>query len=241
MASPVFEFWGADPNGFDASTQDTWQLKMISQFALLLAAATVGILHMSAPDHWATLIALARISNWSRARLLEIGIMTALGHVAISVALGFAILGLGFAFSHQVSQYATEAVGLAMLIGGLAYAARELRASKEERYDEEALKALARGEETRGTRFRYFAVLGAALSPDLAILPVFLLALPIGLGFAFATAAVFGLASISALLVFLVLGMAGLGKVFERVPPRYNDALVGFVIAGVGAYILLFG
>ncbi len=214
---------------------------MISQVALLLAAATVGILHMSAPDHWATLIALGRMSKWGRARLLEVGVMTAVGHVVLSVVLGFAIVAVGVAFSAQASADVTAAVGLAMVVGGLAYGLRELRAGGTEDYEREAAEGLAKGEGRFGRRFRYFAVLGAALSPDLAILPVFLLALPMGLGFAVATALVFGVASTLALLFFLVLGMAGMARVFERVPPKYNDALVGFVIAGVGAYVLVFG
>ena len=212
---------------------------MISQAALLVAAASVGILHMSAPDHWATLIALGRVSGWSRARLMEVGVMTAVGHAALSVALGFAILGVGYEFSSRVSGYVTEAIGLAMLVGGLAYAIRELKTDRYEDYAKEAFEELSVGEAKFGSRFRYFAVLGAALSPDLAILPVFLLALPIGLSFAFAAAVVFGFASIAALLFFLVLGMAGLARVFERIPPRYNDALVGLVIAAVGVYVLI--
>ena len=214
---------------------------MISQSALLIAAASVGILHMSAPDHWATLIALGRISRWSRSRLIEVGAMTAVGHAALSVALGFVVLGVGLAFSSQVSGYVTEAIGLAMLVGGLIYAVRALRTHGAEDFAKEADEELLNGETRFGRRFRYFAVLGAALSPDLAILPVFLLALPIGLDFAFATAVVFGLASIAALLLFLILGMVGLARVFERIPSRYNNALVGFVIAAVGAYVLVLG
>lgn len=212
---------------------------MISQSAVLIAAATVGILHMSAPDHWATLIALGRISKWSKEQLLGVGVMTAVGHVALSVLLGFAILGLGIVFSQQLSVYVTEAIGAIMLLGGLVYGIRELRVNVEEDYVRETNEKLAKGEGTFGRRFRYFAVLGAALSPDLAILPIFLLAVPVGLGFAFATALVFGFSSILALLLFLILGMAGLARVFERIPPKYNDALVGFVIAAVGAYVLL--
>jgi hypothetical protein len=170
---------------------------------------------------------------------MEVGIITAVGHAALSVALGFTILGAGLAFSNQVSGYVTEAIGLAMFVGGLIYAVRELRINGKKDIARETVEELSRGETRFGKRFRYFAVLGAALSPDLAILPVFLLALPIGLGFAFATALVFGLSSIAALLFFLTLGMAGLGRVFERIPPRYNNALVGFVIAVVGAYVII--
>jgi len=39
----------------------------------------------------------------------------------------------------------------------------------------------------------------------------------------------------------LLLGSAGLTKAFEKIRPKYNDALVGFVIAAVGAYVILAG
>lgn len=212
---------------------------MISEDALLLAAATVGILHMSAPDHWATLIMLGRAERWKRPRLLEVGTMTALGHVALSVVLGFAIVVVGLAFSKQISVDVTEAIGLAMLAGGLAYGVWELRGKSAEDYEEETREELAKGEDRFGKRFGYFAVLGAALSPDLAILPIFLLAVPVGWSFVFLTAVVFGASSVAALLFFLVLGTAGLEKAFARLPPKYSDALVGFVVAAVGAYVLV--
>ena len=59
--------------------------------------------------------------------------------------------------------------------------------------------------------------------------------------FALDTAVVFAAASITALLAFLLLGSAGLAKVFQKFPPKYNDALVGFVVAAVGFYVLLAG
>ena len=196
---------------------------------------------MSAPDHWGTLIVLGRISKWNRSRLIEVGVMTAIGHVALSILLGFAIVALGLFFSQLVSLYITAGVGVAMVVGGLVYGIRELRSANDENFEEEAREKLSKGEGTRGRRFRYFAVLGAALSPDLSILPIFLLAVPLGLGFAFDTAVVFAVVSILTLLSLLLLGMAGLAKMFEKVPPKYNDALVGFVVAAVGAYILLVG
>jgi nickel/cobalt exporter len=214
---------------------------MVSQVPLLIAAATVGILHMSAPDHWATLVILGRVSGWNRSRLMGVGIMTAAGHVGFSVLLGFGVVALGFAFSQQISLYVTEATGAIMIVGGLLYGLRELRAENGEDYERETKEELAKGEGEFGKRFRYFAVLGAALSPDLSILPIFLLAVSFGLGLALDAAVVFAIASVAALLLFLLLGTAGLAKALERIPPRYNGALVGFVIAAVGAYVLLLG
>jgi len=214
---------------------------VFSPLPLLLAAASVGILHMSAPDHWATLIILGRVSKWNRARLMGVGVMTALGHVGLSVLLGFVIVEVGIAISQQASVYITEVTGVIMVVGGLIYGTKELMSNKSEDYEREVLEGVSKREGNLGKRFRYFAVLGAALSPDLSILPIFLLAAPIGLGFAFDTAVVFAIASVLALLIFLLLGSAGLAKAFERIPPKYNDALVGFVIAVVGLYILLAG
>lgn len=126
-----------------------------------------------------------------------------------------------------------------MIVGGLSYGARELLTSGSDDYENETREGLAKGEGAFGRRFRYLAALGAALSPDLSILPIFLLAVPIGRGFAVDTAIVFGLTSIGALLAFLLIGSAGLAKAFERLPSKYNDALVGFVIAAVGFYVLV--
>jgi nickel/cobalt exporter len=196
---------------------------------------------MSAPDHWATLIVMARISKWNRTRLMGVGLMTAVGHVALSLLFGFAIVEIGLTFSQLLSTYITEATGAIMIVGGLIYGVKTLRSNEVEDFEEEAKEELVKGEESFGKRFRYFAVLGGALSPDLSILPIFIIAAPVGLSFAFETAIVFSVASILALLLFLVLGSAGLAKAFERIPPKYNDALVGFVIAAVGFYILVAG
>lgn len=172
---------------------------------------------------------------------MGVGFVMAAGHVALSVLLGFAIVGLGLVFSQQVVEYVVEVMGLVMLVGGLSYGLRELRTASRIDYEATTRARLSRGEGPLEKRFRYFAVLGAALSPDLSILPIFLLAVPLGFGLALDTALVFGLASIVALLTFLLLGTAGLAKAIENIPPKYNDALVGFVIAGVGLYILVAG
>jgi putative Mn2+ efflux pump MntP len=72
-------------------------------------------------------------------------------------------------------------------------------------------------------------------------LPIFLLAVPMGLGLAMDTAVIFAVASILSLTLLVLLGSKGLSEAFARVPPKYNDALVGFVIAAVGVYVLYAG
>ncbi len=213
---------------------------MTDVLPLLSAAALVGVLHMSAPDHWVTLCILGQRASWSRARLLGFGLAAGGGHVMLSVALGFAIVAAGLVFSPELSGGITIATGLVMLVVGVGYGVKRISARDPPDYDKEADQELARAK-SAGRGLTYFVVLGGALSPDLSILPVFLLAVPAGLGFAADAALVFALASILTLSALLLFGSAGFAKVLSRAPAKYNDALVGFVIAAVGAYVLAFG
>lgn len=212
---------------------------MFSAAPLLTAAALVGILHMSAPDHWVTLVILGRISKWNRGRLFGVSIMTATGHVVLSVLLGFAIVGLGMAFSQQVSFDITLGTSAVMVVVGLVYGIRELLASRSKDCQEETRSELLESQRTFAKRFSYFAILGAALSPDVGILPVFLSSVPGGFRFALDIAVVFAAASIFALSVLVLLGSTGMAGTLEKLPPKYNNALVGFVVAAVGFYVLL--
>jgi hypothetical protein len=47
--------------------------------------------------------------------------------------------------------------------------------------------------------------------------------------------------SILTQLVLVQVGIRGLAKTFEHVPEKYNDFIVGFVIAAIGIYIIFAG
>ena len=72
---------------------------MANLLAYLIGAAVVGILHMSAPDHWLTLCVLARNKQWTPKKLFGISFVTAIGHVALSVAMGLVVVVIGRIFS----------------------------------------------------------------------------------------------------------------------------------------------
>ncbi len=214
---------------------------MVEVGPLLAATALVGVLHMSAPDHWVTLCILAQTAKWTRARLVAVSVLTAFGHVALSIILGFSIVILELGFARAASQYLTTAIGVLMLVGGTLYGVRVILSHPKEDYHREAEEKGARIGASVGRGVGYFAVLGAALSPDLSVLPIFFVAAPAGLVVAAYTALVFAISEVLSLTFLVLVGSRGLSEVFERVPPKYNDALVGFVIAAVGVYILIVG
>ncbi len=214
---------------------------MIQTVPLLIGAGLVGALHMSAPDHWATLIVLGRISKWSRTRLVGVSVAAAFGHVVLSVALGFTLVALGLAFSRSISIDIAEITGGLMVIGGLSYGIKTLASSLKKDFENDIEREYLEAKRRSARGIGYFAVLGAALSPDLSILPIFLLAVPVGLTLAIDTAIVFALASIITLSVLVAASSFGLEKLFARISPKYNNALVGFVIAAVGVFVIIAG
>jgi nickel/cobalt exporter len=209
---------------------------------LLVGAALVGVLHMSAPDHWVTLCILSRASGWSNKRLFGISLVTATGHTVLSAALGFGIAVAGLLFSRLISSYISYAVGFVMLAVGVFIGVRALVSKKKEEVTPGEKLLEKKKQNASGLNgIGYFAVLGAALSPDLSITPIFLASITVGVLFAFYLLIIFVVTSILAQLVLVQVGIKGLAKTFEHVPEKYNDSIVGFIIAAVGIYIILAG
>jgi nickel/cobalt transporter (NicO) family protein len=209
---------------------------------LLIGAALVGVLHMSAPDHWVTLCVLSRASGWNSRKLFNISLVTAVGHSVLSAALGFGIAIVGLLFSRLISSYISYAVGFVMLAVGLFIGARALVSKKKEEVTPgEKLLEKEKKNASSLKGIGYFAVLGAALSPDLSITPIFFASIKVGILFAFYLLIIFVVTSILTQLVLVQVGTKGLAKTFEHVPEKYNDSIVGFIIAAIGIYIILVG
>jgi nickel/cobalt transporter (NicO) family protein len=210
---------------------------------LLIGAALVGVLHMSAPDHWVTLCILSRSSGWNSRKLFIISFATATGHSILSATLGFGIAVAGLLFSKLISSYISYAVGFLMLAVGLFIGARALLSKKKREVtpEEKLLKENKTKNASRLNGIGYFAVLGAALSPDLSITPIFLASITVSVLFAFYLLIIFVVTSILTQLVLVQVGIKGLAKTFERIPEKYNDSIVGFIIAAIGIYIILAG
>lgn len=170
---------------------------------------------------------------------MSVSVVTGAGHVGLSLLLGLVIVEMGAIFSQVVSGYLTEGTGAVMVVAGLYYGMKTALSHQDEDYELDAEEEKEKVQSGKGVR--YFAVLGGALSPDLSILPIFLLAVSSGTQVEVSIASVFATASILSLILLVLAGSVGLSKVFERVPPKYNDSLVGFVIAAVGAYVIIFG
>ena len=213
---------------------------MANLLAYLIGAAVVGILHMSAPDHWLTLCVLARNKQWTPKKLFGISFVTAIGHVALSVAMGLVVVVIGLAFSHLISYYLDTGIGVIMVGAGLIVGIMPLVRKSDHQKQERSHENNDDKKSSKLTsKIGYFAILGAALSPDPSIIPIYLSAIPAGFYFAIELSVVFAAASILTLLLLVQLGTMGLAKTLAKIPEKYNDSMVGFVIAAIGIYVLM--
>ncbi len=194
---------------------------------------------MAAPDHWATLGVLGQVSKWNKKRLFTVSLITSMGHSFFSALLGFGIVLVGVVFADVFAHYISLGIGLIMLVVGLFIGFRSLFSKKKREITPEE-KLIENQKKFGGLNgVGYFAILGAALSPDLSITPIFLAAVPAGLVFAGYLALIFIFASILCLLILVQICSMGLAKTLARIPDKYNDAVVGSVIAAIGVYIVV--
>lgn len=214
---------------------------MASLFAYIIGAAIVGILHMAAPDHWLTLCVLARNKKWAPKKLFGISFITAIGHVGLSVVMGLVVVVIGRVFSYLISDYLDAGIGIVMIGVGLVVGIKPLVQRSEHHHDDHQ-DHVHEEEKKFGkltSKVGYFAILGAALSPDPSIIPIYLSAISAGFYFALELSVVFAVASIATLLLLVQLGTVGLAKSLAKIPEKYNDSMVGFVIMAIGIYVLV--
>lgn len=88
---------------------------------LLLAAATVGVVHAILPDHWAPIAVVARTQRWTLARTARVSALAAGGHVVASMVLGGVIAVIGLQFQHQVENQQGHIVGAVLVLTGAGF------------------------------------------------------------------------------------------------------------------------
>ena len=236
---------------------------MNSALVLLLAAAGVGFGHAVLPDHWAPLAVLARARRDPLRRVVRRSLAAAGTHVALSLLLGAVLIVVGLRFRDTVLRYEDYVVGGLLLATGAVFLILEL-AGRGHGHSHEGEHGHSHGgnghghshdhahphahdhahaPSSRPGRLQAAASLavpfGAAASPDLTILPVFLAASALGAATAVGSLVVFAgvtMATIVGLTVAASLGVARLtGPWIER---RANLLTAGTLLV-FGALIAL--
>ncbi len=208
--------------------------------ALVAAAAGVGFGHAVLPDHWVPLAVLGRARRYPLAKVARLSVLAAIAHVILSIVLGGVIIAVGLQFRATLQSAQDTIIGCLLVATGIGFAVFEL-AGRGGAHEHEHERELARDHETRGIRglAAVMVPFGAAASPDLTILPVFLAASTIGAGAAIGSLAAFGAVTVATIVGLTLAAARGGYEIRGQWLDRWGNTLTALTLILVGALVLI--
>ncbi len=231
--------------------------------ALIAAAAGVGLGHAILPDHWVPLAVVGRTQNYSLRRVARLSALAGFAHVLVSLALGSIIIVVGLQFRSAVESAQNTIVGGLLILTGLAFVLLELtghghhhhhddgpghehgHAHRGHRADHDdadpPAEAEAKGEAGGGRARRLATIMvpfGAAASPDLTILPVFLAATAAGAAAAVGALIVFSAVTIGTIIGLTLLACFGGYQLHGDWLDRWGNLFTALALLVIGGLVL---
>ena len=226
--------------------------------ALFAAAAGVGFGHAVLPDHWVPLAVLGRARRYPMTKIARLSGLAGVAHVLLSMALGAVIIAVGLQFRSTVSSAQDAIIGCLLIATGVGFAVLQATGhghrhdadhDHDHDHDHDGHDHDHRGghghlhaDPDAGHGVRRLAAImvpfGAAASPDLTILPVFLAATTAGVATAVGSVVIFGAVTIGTI-VGLTLGAAKGGyQIRGEWLDRWGNAVTAGVLVLIGALVL---
>jgi nickel/cobalt exporter len=211
--------------------------------ALLAAAAGVGFGHAVLPDHWVPLAVIGRTHRYSLRRVARLSLLAGVAHVIVSILIGAVIIVVGLQFRSTVQSAQDTIIGCLLIATGIGFVAVELLGygHRHDGHDHNHRDArLGASDRARGARgmAAIMVPFGAAASPDLTILPVFLAATTAGVATAIGSLVIFATVTILTI-VGLTLAAAGGGYQIEsRLLDRWGNVFTAVILVVIGALVL---
>ena len=211
-----------------------------------MAAAGVGFGHAILPDHWVPLAVVGRTRRYPLSKVARLSGLAGVAHVLVSVVLGAVIVGVGLQLRSRVEHAQDAIVGALLIATGLAFAALELTGhghghSHEHHHDHDHQHHHHERDHDHDHGRSLLSVMvpfGAAASPDLTILPVFLAATTAGAGAAIGSVIVFGAVTIGTIVGLTLFAAAGGYQVRGEWLERWGNAITAVVLVAIGVLVL---
>jgi nickel/cobalt exporter len=224
--------------------------------ALIAAAAGVGFGHAILPDHWVPLALVGRTRRYPLSRVARLSGLAGVAHVLVSIVLGAVIIAIGLQFRSSIQHAQDTIVGCVLIATGIGFAALELAGhghhhDHEHEHDDhdhgapdhthEADHQHRHQGEPGGRLSGLAAVMipfGAAASPDLTILPVFLAATTAGVATAIGSLVVFAAVTIGTIVGLTLAAARGGYEIRGRWLDRWGNVFTALVLIAIGTLVL---
>jgi hypothetical protein len=224
--------------------------------ALLAAAAGVGFGHAILPDHWVPLSVLGRTRRYPLATVARLSGLAGVAHVMVSIALGAVIIAVGLQFRSTVQSAQDTIIGIVLIATGIGFLVVELTGHGHGHpHDHEHSHTHGHAHEHPHTddppghhprrpqrRLQGLAAVmvpfGAAASPDLTILPVFVAAAAAGVATAIGSLVIFAAVTIGTIVGLTLAATRGGYEIRGEWLERWGNLFTAAVLAIIGALVL---
>ncbi|GAC1437928.1 MAG: hypothetical protein NVSMB51_12950 [Solirubrobacteraceae bacterium] len=214
--------------------------------ALIAAAAGIGFGHAVLPDHWVPLALVGRTRRYPLARVARLAGLAGVAHVIVSVALGAVLILVGLQLRSSVEQAQNAVVGTLLLLTGVVLIALEACGRghhphpHHDHHNDHHHEP--HGHRQPDGRLRSLAGImipfGAAASPDLTILPVFVAASAAGTLTAIGALIVFTLVTVATIVTLTLLACFGGHQFSGAWLERWGNMLTGAVLIVIGGLVI---
>jgi nickel/cobalt exporter len=217
--------------------------------ALLAAAAGVGFGHAILPDHWVPLAVLGRTRRYPLSRVARLSGVAGIAHVLVSIILGAVIIAVGLQFRSTIQSTQDTIIGWILIVTGIGFAALELSGhghghAHDHDHDHDHHHTHEHDHDHGGSRrgvgglAAVMVPFGAAASPDLTILPVFLAATAVGVGTAIGSLVIFAAVTIGTIVGLTLAATRGGYEIRGQWLERWGNAFTALVLVTIGLLVL---
>lgn len=212
--------------------------------ALLAAAAGVGFGHAVLPDHWMPLAILGRTRHYPLSRVARLSGLAGVAHVLLSIVLGAVVIVIGLQFRSAIQSAQDGIVGGLLIATGIGFALFDLSGhghthGHDHDHDHHHHHHPApEGRRTRGLA-AFMVSFGAAASPDLTILPVFLAAAAVGTATAVGSLVIFAAVTVGTIVALTLAAVRGGYAIRAQWLDRWGHALTALVLIVIGVLVLV--
>lgn len=219
--------------------------------ALLAAAAGVGFGHAILPDHWVPLAVLGRTRRYPLSRIARLSSLAGVAHVLVSIVLGAVIIAVGLQFRSTIQHTQDTIIGCILIATGIGFLVLELTGHGHHHHDHDGHDHYEHDHhhddhhasgQTGGPPSGLAAVMvpfGAAASPDLTILPVFLAATTAGIATAVGSLVIFAAVTIGTIVGLTIAAARGGYQIQGEWLERWGNVFTATVLVIIGLLVLL--
>lgn len=206
--------------------------------ALIAAAAGVGFGHAVMPDHWVPLAVLGRTRRYPLSRVARLSGLAGVAHVIVSLLLGAAIIAIGLQLRSSIQSAQNTIVGAVLVATGVGFVVFELSGRSHSHSHSHAGHHHAHPRRLPGV-MEVMVPFGAAASPDLTILPVFLAAAAVGAGTAIGSLLAFAVVTIATIVGLTLVATLGGYQLRGKWLDRWGNAITAVVLLIIGTLVLV--